>query len=655
MGSLDQNDMLELLPDSIVIVNAGGKIERANERAEILFEYAHGEMVGLSVEALIPARFRGNHLDLRREYSRSPYARPIRKAGTLWAQKKGGSEFPVEISLGPLRDNTVMAVIRDISEKLQAEQTLRESESRYRSLVQLSPEAVVVHRRGEILWSNNAGATLLGVAAPEVLIGRSLLEFIPLEQREFSLGRIADPGAPLTSSFPSTLTIRRQNGTILYLEATVGQFAYQGEQAAQIILRDVTAQRKAELESLRVSRAAEANTAVDQLLIRVKDEDEFLQSACKRIQELGLFEFVWIGLAEHDQTRTIRAVARAGNEDGYLSTFSDSWDASSRGFEPVGVAMRTGRPFAVRDVSTDLRLALFRQQALKRGFASLLGLPLFAGGELLGGLGICSAETNAFNGVETARLVQVAEDLAYGVATLRARRARDHAEAELRASREELRNLSSYLQSAREAERTAVAREIHDELGQTLTALKMDTSWLSQEIDDRLNGMPEELKVKLSTMETLIDRTIQTVRRIATELRPVLLDSLGLAPALEWLADDFANRTGIACSLQVQPEDFDLDGDRSTALFRICQEALTNVARHANASAVTIGLTKSLSTIVLRVADNGKGIPEGQKVGKRSYGLLGMKERVILLHGSVDIEGKEGQGTTVTATLPVET
>ena len=220
---------------------------------------------------------------------------------------------------------------------------------------------------------------------------------------------------------------------------------------------------------------------------------------------------------------------------------------------------------------------------------------------------------------------------------------RKRAEEELGKSREELRNLSAYLQSAREQDRTSIAREIHDDLGQTLTALKMDLSWLGK----RLPGDQKSLIDKTESMSKLIDTTIQTVQRLSARLRPGLLDDLGLAAAIEWQAKEFENRTGIKCELTLGFDDVLLDRDLSTAIFRIFQETLTNVARHANATSVKISLKEEPGKLVLEVTDNGKGITEKQISDPKSFGLIGMRERVRIFKGEVKISGIGGEGTTV--------
>ena len=221
-------------------------------------------------------------------------------------------------------------------------------------------------------------------------------------------------------------------------------------------------------------------------------------------------------------------------------------------------------------------------------------------------------------------------------------------EEQLRSSQDQLRALSGHLRAVQEEERARIAREVHDELGQALTALKIDLAWVGQ----RLAGEQKELHAKVQTMTHLIDETVQAVRRIATELRPGLLDHLGLVPALEWQVREFQERTGLTCEFKKNPENLVVDAARATTVFRICQEALTNVARHAQATKVDISLRMAGRKLVLKVRDNGRGISEDAVADPRSVGLLGMRERVLSWGGEVQIQGVKGKGTVVTVHLP---
>jgi PAS domain S-box-containing protein len=225
---------------------------------------------------------------------------------------------------------------------------------------------------------------------------------------------------------------------------------------------------------------------------------------------------------------------------------------------------------------------------------------------------------------------------------------RIRAEEELRGSHARLRKLSAHLQSITEEERTRIAREVHDELGQVLTALKMDTAWLAK----RLPSGNQELHDKAGNMLKLIDDVIQSVKRICTELRPTLLDHLGISAAIEWQAEEFRKRTGLDLDLHLYSV---FAGKHvSTMLFRVLQEALTNVSRHAQATKVKVMLRKEGPNIIMRITDNGKGIKREHLRKPQSFGLLGMKERVHSIGGSFSIRGIRNGGTSIKVTVPAE-
>ena len=225
---------------------------------------------------------------------------------------------------------------------------------------------------------------------------------------------------------------------------------------------------------------------------------------------------------------------------------------------------------------------------------------------------------------------------------------RRRAEEELQKSRDQLRALTAQLQNVREEERTRVAREIHDELGQALTAIKLDVTALVR----KLPADQEPAVQRGQSILKLLDDAIQSVQRISTDLRPGILDDLGLGAALEWAAEEFETRTGTRCRISMPDEDINVDPDRATALFRIFQEILTNVARHAKATQVNVWLAKENGNLALEVHDNGLGISEEQLSAGKSLGILGMRERARLLGGELIIQGVHGAGTTVRARIP---
>ena len=225
---------------------------------------------------------------------------------------------------------------------------------------------------------------------------------------------------------------------------------------------------------------------------------------------------------------------------------------------------------------------------------------------------------------------------------------------EIKRSREQLRELSLREQSSREEERRRIALEIHDELGQALTGLKMEIHLLNRQIQDSCYPGADSINDRIKDLLRQTDNTIVTVRRIATELRPPILDDLGLVAAIEWQAQEFSRRTGISCVLSSNIENIELNSEFSTAVFRIFQETLTNIIRHAEANTIVINLKKLDQKLILRVEDDGKGIQIDDTNGNNSLGILGMRERAKLIGGDLEVFNGTDNGAVILLTAPIK-
>lgn len=217
----------------------------------------------------------------------------------------------------------------------------------------------------------------------------------------------------------------------------------------------------------------------------------------------------------------------------------------------------------------------------------------------------------------------------------------------------EIQGLTAHLEKVREEEKTMISREIHDELGQALTALKFDVAWLNRRLkplinDERISGVQD----KLSTMVEMLNSTLKSMRRITSDLRPGILDDLGLVASIEWYLNEFINRTAISCELNIGVKEILLNDVNKTAFYRIVQEILTNIARHSKATKMSFNLTENKNKYCLVVSDNGVGIPKDKKRSLDSFGLIGIKERCLLLGGTFRMKSEEGKGTTITIRVP---
>ena len=380
---------------------------------------------------------------------------------------------------------------------------------------------------------------------------------------------------------------------------------------------------------------AEALREVTLSLTSHTNLDEVLEEILSQVERIVPYQTASITLLENDTLRTAgwRGYDLFGSEK-----LMSNLEQPLVNYTVDRRAIQSGQPVVIHNTYQDPNWVVLDDTAWIR---SHLNLPIRLRDRVLGTLRLDGSTPGEFTLEDVDRLEPLANAAAIALENARL------FEAE-RTTHEQLRNLADHLQAVREEERTHIAREIHDEFGQALTALKMDLAWITSKL-------PQEgvvLRDKANSMSQLIDTTIQMVRRIATELRPGLLDDLGLTAAIEWQTQEFAERTGLKCDLQLGDEDIILERDLATAVFRIFQETLTNIARHAKATRVWVTLADKPDELVLIVRDNGQGITEAQVSRSTSLGLIGMRERVRTWNGKIKFQGIPGQGTSVTVHMP---
>lgn len=486
-----------------------------------------------------------------------------------------------------------VGICYDITEQKAREQQLRDSEERYRSLVQVAPEMILVHQDGKVIFMNPAGVRMLRAPNFEAVVKMSPMDLIDPEARALVQERIKKvaAGEPVPTIEQK---LRRFDGTYVDVEVSVASFIYQGRPAVQVIARDITARLQAQ-EQLRAS-----------------------------------------------ETR-FHLVTRATSDIVY------DWDMRSNAiWWNENMKLQFGYEGPPAKLGVDFWLSVIHPDDVNRVNASLFSAISSTDQFWADEYRFKRADNSYANVLDRGYIVQDEKGRPVRmIGTMMDITEQKLNEQRLRDSREQLRALTAHQERIREEERTRIAREIHDELGQALTGLKMDLSWFA----GRLPNNPA-LQEKSASMLKLIDSTVHAVRRLSTELRPAILDNLGLIPAIEWMAQEFEKRTNVPCVFVAHDDDMDLDHARTTALFRICQEALTNVARYAQARAVHIELDSDDERITLRINDNGRGITDAEQRATNSFGLLGMRERARLLGGTFEIRGEPGQGTTLTVRIP---
>jgi PAS domain S-box-containing protein len=608
----------------------------------------------------------------------------------------------VEGQVEPLRDGRghiigcVGAVI-DVSTWRWAESQVR----RFGALVQSSEDAIVsTDLDGTIKSWNPAAERLYGYAAAEA-IGKSIAIIAPPGgEAEFERNALALRQG--TALGPYEARRIRSDGQGIWVSVTVSPIMDGGGQVVGIsgIIRDITDRKRAEAEVVRLASFPQMNpTPIVE--VDAAGNVSYMNPAAERLlpnlrEAPSLHPFVagaWVFAGESQRAgRRLHSREVRVGETWYLQDISTLSDGSHLRIYAADMTERRRAEETVRESERRFRTVLDSMRMIGLGLDAagritycndyLLEVTGWPSGEAIGGdwfdrfippdsglreifaRGIATGAMPVHHRNEiltragARRLIEwdntllrdaegrVSGTVSIGVDVTE----RTKAEHELRQSEERLRALAQHLESAREEEHTRMAREIHDELAQSLTALRLDLSWLSRKMPDAGSGV----RAKIAEMVTLTDATIEAGRRIAAELRPPILDDLGLIAALEWYVQDFAKHAKLRATLDAGPKELALDGRLAVTAYRIVQEALANVARHAEARSVTVRLGEQEGALLLEISDDGKGIHADAVGSVQSFGIIGMRERAAVHGGALEVGSSPAGGTVVRATIPLE-
>jgi PAS domain S-box-containing protein len=593
-------DILARIEHGIFAVDAGGSYTYMNAVAGQMLGVDPQWVVGRSIWSYFPDNPENSLRDAceraktRQEYEcleaywpsgGGPDGRPAGSPDTHSADRAGARPDGRWLEYNIHPSATGISVVfKEITERKRAEEEWRRADLQYRALIEQASDAIMITDKAGNFIEANPSMCDLVGYSRQELLGTHVARLIDPEQLKTDPFRLDRNAAGLPELRERRMV--HKNGTIIEVEANV-KLAPDGRLLA--ILRNVTERKR----------------IVQQMLREKAMSDSIINSLP------GVF------LLREYQGKNLRWNKQFEEISGYSATEIPDLDVYSfyEEDEQVNVRQRVQNMLATGRSSAEVRIVK------KNGDR----LPFLL--------------TAIIIKLEGKTCVMV---MGFDISE------RKKAEEELSLANEQLRHLSAHLQNIREEERKSIALEIHDELGQQLTALKIDLAWMMK----RCSG--DQLLDRLSGMDSLIDHTIDTVRRISSELRPSILDDLGLAEALDWQSAEFEKRFLIPSRFLCRVPDVGIDAAIVTGLFRIYQESLTNVARHAEASSVSGSLKLVEGDLVLEVADDGKGF-DTQATGKKGgFGLLGMKERTAMMGGTCSVSSSPGAGTTITVCVPLK-
>jgi len=554
-----------------------------------------GEWIGRPVSKFFAPQSRGESRDRTRRRNRGLSVRAEFESIGLRAD---GSQFPIHVAVAraQLADGpTNIAFITDITGRQQAEAALAASEVRFRTLIEQAPLAISISRNGSGVYANWKLAQLFGLRDGAAWIGRPMLEWFAPQVREEAQERMRRQSLGLQVELEFESVAQRPDGSQFPVHVAITVVTLADGPANVAFITDITERKRAE---------------------QVLTENE--------VKLRALFEGSGysMGLAKNGIHIMVNPA--------YAELFGYAEAAEVIGkslFDDIAPEERPRlREFALRRARGESVSPAYETRGIRRD-GTIFDMAVRVSTYELGGE-------------------------VYSIGILRDISEQKRAEEALHASEEQLRALAARIEQVREEERAGLARELHDELGQGLTALQIDLAWLDGRLRTARPGEFPALRDKIAGMVPRAERLIESTQAISASMRPGVLDDLGLVAAVEWLAADFAQRTGLACATKLPAADLTLELDLSVAMFRIVQEALTNVIRHARASRVEVRLDVGDGDLVVEIEDNGGGITPQQVAARRSLGIFGMRERAAAFGGGVEFRSPAGGGTTVRVRVP---
>ncbi|MFB3903214.1 MAG: AAA family ATPase [Acidobacteriota bacterium] len=457
---------------------------------------------------------------------------------------------------------------------------------------------------------------------------------------------IADSAAPIRGAGGRILGV-----VLVFRDVTESRLAEEALRQRELELSELNRtleqrvrDRTAELD--KANRTLRMVSECNQALVRITEEEELVKRISRLVVEMGGYRMAWVGYVQFDSAGalSVHPVASHGAEEGLLRLCPGTWTDGADGCSPTGDCVRSARPRVVPALSDCPAACASRAEALRKGFGSLVALPLTAGGSSFGALTIFSEKRDAFDAPQVMLLEELAADLAFGITALRAKAERDHAYriADNRAN--QLRALASELVQTEQRERQRLAKILHDHLQQLLVAAKFSIGSLARN---------DAVREACQQVTDVLDQAIQASRSLTAELSPPVLQEKGLAAGLEWLARDMCEKHGLKVSVQADSTAAPLDPPLRIFLFETVRELLFNIVKHAQVDAACVRCERTDTQVIIRVEDGGAGFDPAMLDDGKGFGLLSIRERTSYLGGHLTVESTPGWGSRFTLVVPL--
>jgi len=637
-----KNQLLSSIVDSaplaIIAVDTGARVTLWNTAAEDLFQWKEGEVQGRDIP-IIPEY---ESMNLKEHFQN------IQKAGGLTSfevkrRKKDESLVDVNLNVAMLRDPSgrvtgALTIYEDITEKKRSQVLLQESEERYRAMVE-SFNGFIYMCSGdyEIIFMNErlkdhiGDKEEAGEKCYHAVFGKKdICEWCV--HNDVLKGREAEQ------------EIFSHRDRRWYYMVSTPVYHADGRVSCQAMMYDITDRKNAESELLRRYNQVSALSSIYHTMISSESTIEDISSAIlEQAKNLTKSKEGYVSEIESAVRKNVIHAYSNGIVTRYAEKENDKLVFpmnENGGYGGLGaLTLEDETCYFTNDLALEYQTVL--EKKMSSHVKKYLSCPVVLENELVGQICLFNPDGD-YTGDDAEATGRLGEYYALAIQ-------RKRFETELARKGSELSELYTNLSEIREQERTEISREIHDELGQQLTALKMDVAWLKKRVDESNS----EIQEKTNQMISLIDTTIRTVRRIVSELRPGILDDLGLIPAIEWLCEQARERTGIEFDVISVKEEYNIDDTVTITVFRIIQEAIHNILKHARAAHVSINIGYADGDLLLQVSDDGVGFDPDAVREKKSYGIIGMKERVLALGGTVHYYSKPGEGTRLDIQIPV--